>query len=98
MLCQTTFFSTVQIKDIKFADKSLRHDLHNTIGHLGVSPAAWITKEFLTHAFCREGKEILSLVSAQFLFTLTFVLAYDFASHSGIYPKFLPLAQRINPL
>lgn len=42
VMLETTFFSTVQVKGIiKFADKSLRHDLHNAIGHLGVSPAAW---------------------------------------------------------
>ena len=42
VMLETTFFSTVQIKDvIKVAYKSLSHDLHNAIGHLGVSPAAW---------------------------------------------------------
>ena len=42
VMLETTFFSTVQIKGIiKFADKSLRHDLHNAIVHFGISPAAW---------------------------------------------------------
>ena len=41
-MLETTFFSTAQIKGIiKFADKSLRHDLHNAIVHFGISPAAW---------------------------------------------------------
>ena len=72
----------------------------STVQINGHRPPQYISRcmEFLTHACCREGKEILFLVSARFLFTLTFVLAYDLASHSGIYPKFLPLAQRINPL
>ena len=38
-----------------------------------------------------SGKRSFFLVSARFLFTLTLVLAYDRASHSGIYPEFLSL-------
>ena len=95
-MLETTFFSTVQIKGIiKFVDKSLSHDLHNAIGHLGVSPTAWSSWHMLVVV---SGKRSFFLASARFLFTLTFVLAYDLASHSGIYPEFLSLTQRINPL